>query len=64
MKSLKALIYVPLLDVELDHVIPDELHLMLRVMGVLIQALLDTTQGYKDTSMGCQALTAGMFAIS
>ena len=29
-------INIPLLDLELDHVMPDELHLMLRVMDVLI----------------------------
>ena len=39
-------INVPLLDVELDHVIPDELHLMLRVMDVLIQGLIDTALAY------------------
>ena len=39
-------INVPLLDVELDHVIPDELHLMLRVLDVLIQGLIDTALAY------------------
>ena len=33
---------VPLLDLELDHVIPDELHLILRVMDVLVQGIIDT----------------------
>lgn len=39
-------INVPLLDLELDHVIPDELHLMLRIMDVLIQGLIDTAMVY------------------
>ena len=39
-------INIPLLDLELDHVIPDELHLMLRVMDVLIQGLIDTVLAY------------------
>ena len=39
-------INVPLLDLELDHIIPDELHLMLRVMDVLIQGLIDTALAY------------------
>lgn len=39
-------INAPLLDLELDHVIPDELHLMLRVMDVLIQALIDAATSY------------------
>ena len=37
---------VPLIDLELDHVVPDELHLMLRVMDVLIQGLKDTVLAY------------------
>ena len=36
----------PLLDLELDHVIPDELHLMLRVTDVLIKALIETARTY------------------
>jgi len=32
----------PLLELELDHIIPDELHLVLRVMDMLIQALIGT----------------------
>ena len=39
-------INIPLLDLELNHVIPDELHLMLRVMDVLIQGLIDTVLAY------------------
>ena len=39
-------INIPLLDLELDHVMPDELHLMLRVMDVLIQGLIDTVLAY------------------
>ena len=51
MASLEAF----LIDLELDHFIPDELHLMLRVMDVLIQALMfwHTT----GTSIGCPTLT-------
>ena len=37
---------VPLLDLEFNHVIPDELHLMLRVMDVLIQGIIDTAVEY------------------
>ena len=33
---------LPLLHIELDHVIPDELHLMLRITDVLIEAAIDT----------------------
>ena len=36
----------PLLDLELDHVISDELHLMLRVTDVLIKALIETARTY------------------
>ena len=36
----------PLLDLELDHVVPDELHLMLRVTDVLINALIETASAY------------------
>ena len=32
----------PLFDIHLDNVIVDELHLLLRIMDVLIQALVDT----------------------
>ena len=39
-------IHKPLLDLELDHVIPDELHLMLRVTDVLIKALIDTARTF------------------
>ena len=37
---------LPLLDIELDHVIPDELHLMLRITDVLIEAVIDTVTAY------------------
>ena len=37
-------IYKPLLHLELNHVIPDELHLMFRVTDVLIKALIDTVR--------------------
>ena len=36
----------PLLDLELDHIVPDELHLMLRVTDVLIKALIETARTY------------------
>ena len=36
----------PLLDLELDHIIPGELHLMLRVTDVLIRALIETARAY------------------
>ena len=35
-------INAPLFDIELSNVIADELHLLLRIMDVLIQALIDT----------------------
>ena len=49
-------INIPLLDLELEHIIPDELHLMLRVIDVLIQGLRDTVLVYMTgTSSGCPA---------
>ena len=33
-------IHPPLLDIELDHVVPDELHLLLRIMDVLIKNII------------------------
>ena len=36
----------PLLNVELNHIIPDELHLMLRITDVLIEALISTVIAY------------------
>ena len=41
-------INAPLLNLELDHVIPDELHLMLRVMDVLIEALVCAATAYDN----------------
>ena len=32
--------YPPLLSIDLDHVVPDELHLFLRIMDILIENLL------------------------
>ena len=37
--------YEPLLSIELDHVIPDELHLLLRVMDVLIRNTINSAVG-------------------
>ena len=46
-------IKAPLFNIELCDVIADELHLLLRVMDVLIQALLDTAVAYDHhTSRG------------
>ena len=39
-------IHKPLLDLELDYIIPGELHLMLRISNVLIKALTDTSKTY------------------
>jgi len=50
-------IYIPLLNLELDHVIPDELHLMLRVMDVLIQGLIDTMLAHR-LSCSCSSYKA------
>ena len=36
----------PLLDLELHHIIPGELHLMLRVTDVLIRAIIETVRAY------------------
>ena len=36
----------PLLNIELNHVIPDELHLMLRITDVLIESLIRTVTAY------------------
>ena len=41
-------INAPLLNLQLDHVIPDELHLMLRVMDVLIEALVCAATAYDN----------------
>ena len=39
-------IHKPLLNLDLDHIIPDELHLMLRVTDRLITALIQTAKSY------------------
>lgn len=36
----------PLLNIKLNHIIPDELHLMLRVTDVLIEAIINTVTTY------------------
>jgi len=36
----------PLLNISIDHIIPDELHLMLRVTDWLITALIETAKAY------------------
>ena len=36
----------PLLRIELDHIIPDELHLMLQVTDVLLEALMSTVTSF------------------
>ena len=33
--------YPPLLPIELDHVVPDELHLLLRVIDVLLKNIIN-----------------------
>lgn len=38
--------YAPLLNLEPDDIICDELHLLLRVMDILIQALINTAKAY------------------
>jgi hypothetical protein len=38
----------PLLDIELDHIIPDELHLLLRIMDVLIKNLIMDVVGWDE----------------
>jgi len=45
-------INISLLDLELDDVIPDELHLMLRVMNVLIQGLIELFDRHKHRLSG------------
>lgn len=50
--------YAPLLAIDLDHVVPDELHLFLRIMDVLIENLItqvkfmDTTRHLSDPLLG------------
>ena len=39
-------INAPVMEMKLDHVIPDQLHLILRVMDVFIQAHIDTMLAY------------------
>ena len=39
-------IRTPLIDIPLDHVIPDELHLMLRVTDILIQNLINAATSH------------------
>ena len=39
-------IHTPLINIELDHVIPDELHMMLRVTDTLLEALITTATAY------------------
>ena len=36
----------PLINIVLDHVIPDELHMMLRVTDTLLEVLVTTTTAY------------------
>ena len=37
--------YEPLLHIELDHVVPDELHLLLRIMDILIRNAINSAIG-------------------
>ena len=52
----------PLLDLELDHVVPDELHLMLRVTDVLINALIETASAY-DRNQHMVSGTRGSYKV-
>lgn len=48
-------IKAPLFDIELEYIVPDELHLFLRIMDVLIQALIDTAVAHDHhTSRGAR----------
>ena len=38
--------HTPLINIELDHVIPDELHMMLCVTDTLLEALITTATAY------------------
>ena len=57
-RDLFSVKYAPLLPINLDHVIPDELHLFLRIMDVLIDNLIsqvkvmDTTRELSDSLLG------------
>lgn len=51
-------INAPVMEMKLDHVIPDQLHLILRVMDVFIQAHIDTMLAYDNT--GCYAHTVAI----
>jgi len=45
-------INMPLVDIELDHVIPDELHMLLRVTDVLIQNLINAATSHDRNRSG------------
>ena len=47
---------LPLLHIKLDHVIPDELHLMLRVTDVLIEAAISTVTAHDNHQHHTQRL--------
>ena len=42
----KDSLHKPMLDIELDYVIPDELHLLLRITDVLINNLITSAVSY------------------
>ena len=43
--------FEPLLSIELDHVIPDELHLLLRITDVLLRNLINSAIGYDNNTI-------------
>lgn len=45
-------INMPLIDIELDHVIPDELHMLLRITDVLIQNLINAATSHDRNRSG------------
>ena len=47
---------MPLLEIDLDHIIPDELHMLLRVTDVLIQNLIHAATSH-DKNISNVAIT-------
>jgi len=44
--------HLPLLNIEIDHIIPDELHLLLRITDVLLKNLIRTAVAHDKKTMG------------
>ena len=54
--------FQPLLSIETDHIIPDELHLLLRIMDVLLRNVINTAIGsdnYNTRGRGSEDIFKG-----